>query len=75
MTVKAAVYGCIPVIMQDGVHQPFEEVLPYHNFAVRVAETDVASLPHLLNTIAADTNKLSKMQVSKVCYSLHHRDC
>ena len=36
--VEAAAFGCIPVIVQDGIDMPFEEVLPYDQFSVRVSE-------------------------------------
>jgi hypothetical protein len=43
--VEAAAFGCIPVIVQDGTEMPFEEVLPYDQFSVRVSEK-VRSLSH-----------------------------
>lgn len=43
--VEAAAFGCIPVIVQDGIDMPFEEVLPYDQFSVRVSEK-VRSLSH-----------------------------
>ena len=63
MTVMAAVHGCIPVIMQDGIHQPFEDVLPYANFAIRIAEADISELPDMLTAVASDKERLSRMQV------------
>ena len=37
----AMLTGCVPVIISDGVMQPFEDVLPYDEFSVRVAEADI----------------------------------
>jgi hypothetical protein len=34
-TTLAAMFGCVPVIVQDAVKQPFEDQLPYHRFAIR----------------------------------------
>jgi Exostosin family len=48
------VKGCIPVIIQDGVHQPFETVLPYWRFSVRLAKADLPRLPQLLSAIDHD---------------------
>jgi hypothetical protein len=28
--VNNPIYGCIPVIVQDDVSQPFDDILPYH---------------------------------------------
>eukprot|EP00959_Pyramimonas_sp_CCMP1952_P386709 8104666-Pyramimonas_sp.AAC.1 len=28
-------FGCIPVIVQDDISQPFEDQLPYHRFSLR----------------------------------------
>ncbi|KAK3241341.1 hypothetical protein CYMTET_48882 [Cymbomonas tetramitiformis] len=40
--VQAIVHGCIPVITQDGVKQPFEGFLPYRNFALRALPSPAA---------------------------------
>jgi len=48
----AIIRGCIPVIVSDHVVQPFEEVLPYRDFSLRVPEADVA---HLLERIGEVT--------------------
>jgi hypothetical protein len=29
-------YGCVPVIIQQHVYQPLEDVLPYEDFALRL---------------------------------------
>ncbi|KAJ4766857.1 exostosin family protein [Rhynchospora pubera] len=36
--------GCIPVIIQDGIFLPYENVLNYNSFAVRVLEDDIPKL-------------------------------
>jgi hypothetical protein len=38
------------LLLQDGVYQPFEELLPYHDFSIRLSKRDV---PHLLQVLAA----------------------
>jgi hypothetical protein len=67
LVVQAAAFGCIPVIVQDGVHMPFEEVLPYDNFAVRVSEKELERLPTILAELAADTKRLARMQDELAC--------
>ncbi|KAJ4775422.1 exostosin family protein [Rhynchospora pubera] len=40
--------GCIPVIIQDGIFQPYENVLNYNSFAVRILEDDIPNLVSIL---------------------------
>ncbi|AQL09329.1 exostosin family protein [Zea mays] len=40
--------GCIPVIIQDGIFLPYENVLNYNSFAVRIQEDDI---PGLISTL------------------------
>eukprot|EP00197_Chlamydomonas_leiostraca_P007122 CAMPEP_0202862894 /NCGR_PEP_ID=MMETSP1391-20130828/3761_1 /ASSEMBLY_ACC=CAM_ASM_000867 /TAXON_ID=1034604 /ORGANISM="Chlamydomonas leiostraca, Strain SAG 11-49" /LENGTH=615 /DNA_ID=CAMNT_0049542483 /DNA_START=220 /DNA_END=2068 /DNA_ORIENTATION=+ len=47
----AAYQACIPVITQDYVHQPFDEVIPYEEFAVRIRNLDIPDLVHHLRAI------------------------
>ncbi|XP_057849591.2 uncharacterized protein LOC131060391 isoform X2 [Cryptomeria japonica] len=44
-------HGCIPVIIQDGIQLPYENMLNYDSFAVRIAEDDIASLIQILRGI------------------------
>lgn len=34
-------HGCIPVIIHDGVHGPFENILEYDTFSIRIKENAV----------------------------------
>ena len=43
--------GCVPVIIQPAVLQPFEELLPYDNFSLRLSLDDVPQLPTLLEAV------------------------
>ena len=50
--ISSAVFaGCVPVIVMDGIQMPFENVLDYSAFAVRIAEADVPRLPAILRAI------------------------
>jgi len=53
-TTLAAMFGCIPVIIQDDISQPFEEQLPYHRFSIRVKESDFQNLPSILEKVPRD---------------------
>lgn len=53
--------GCVPVLIGDGLHQPFEPEIDWSTFAVRVPESDIPSLHHILAAISNTT--ISAMQV------------
>ncbi|KAK1259684.1 putative glucuronoxylan glucuronosyltransferase F8H [Acorus gramineus] len=40
--------GCIPVIIQDGIFLPYENVLNYKSFAVRIKEDEIQDLIRIL---------------------------
>ena len=43
--------GCIPVIVQDQILAPWENVLNFSAFAVRVPRSDLPRLPEILRAI------------------------
>ncbi|CAI6002736.1 unnamed protein product [Closterium sp. NIES-65] len=47
----AMLHGCIPVIVQDGIHLPFENFLSYEDFTVRIAEEDISSMISILRSL------------------------
>ena len=50
----ALLLGCIPVIIEDNVIQPYEDVLPYPEFSVRVRTQDLEKLPQILKDISPE---------------------
>ncbi|KAK9819900.1 hypothetical protein WJX72_003779 [[Myrmecia] bisecta] len=62
-------YGCIPVIVADRVQMPYEDVLPYKDFAVRVPQHAIYRLPDLLDSLLADPAKVRAMQARMACVS------
>lgn len=46
----AVLHGCIPVILQDGVHAPWESVLDAPSFSIRVQREE---MPSLISTLRA----------------------
>ena len=46
-------HGCIPVVIMDGVLMPFEGVLDYASFSLRVPEAEVEQLDTLLRAVPA----------------------
>lgn len=65
----AMLCGCIPVIIQDGVRQSFDDVLPYWEFSVRVPQRDIARLPDILSRIPQHVVERMRHSVW-----LHHRN-
>ncbi|CAM0149628.1 unnamed protein product [Urochloa decumbens] len=49
--VEAVVFGCVPVVVADGVVLPFHDAIPWAEAAVFVAEEDVPRLDTILTSI------------------------
>ncbi|KAL5137596.1 putative glucuronoxylan glucuronosyltransferase F8H [Glycine soja] len=66
--------GCIPVVIQDGIFLPYENVLNYDSFAVRIPE---AEIPNLIKTLRGfnDTEIEFKLaNVQKIWQRFLYRD-
>ena len=50
---ECVLVGCVPIVIQDGVEMAFEDVLPWHRFALRLTFSDIPILPQLLARIPA----------------------
>ena len=50
--VSIMVTGCIPVIVQEHVFQPYEDILPYEEFSIRLNNDDIPMLPSILRSIS-----------------------
>ncbi|KAL6596347.1 hypothetical protein ACP70R_047711 [Stipagrostis hirtigluma subsp. patula] len=50
--------GCIPVIIQDGIFLPYENVLNYGSFAVRIREDDIPNLIRILQFMLENVRKM-----------------
>jgi hypothetical protein len=48
-TGKNAVLGCVPLIAQPYVVQPYEMLLPYEGFSRRIAYEEIKRLPEIVN--------------------------
>jgi hypothetical protein len=44
-------YVCCHACLQDAVFQPYEDLLPYHTFSVRVPSSRLPQLLHILRAI------------------------
>ena len=51
MEVSIILAGCVPLVLNDGIVLPFEEVLDWRKFSVKVLEADVSKLDKILDEI------------------------
>ncbi|XP_050112223.1 probable glucuronoxylan glucuronosyltransferase IRX7 [Malus sylvestris] len=51
--VESVALGCVPVIIADGIRLPFDNVVPWAEISVNVAEKDVGKLAEILEHVAA----------------------
>ncbi|KAG2495607.1 hypothetical protein HYH03_006207 [Edaphochlamys debaryana] len=52
--IQAALAGCVPVVISDGVLESFEPYLDWNEFGVRVAEADIPRLHEILGAISPE---------------------
>ncbi|PSC76758.1 exostosin-like glycosyltransferase [Micractinium conductrix] len=50
----AVLHGCIPVIIQDGVHMAFEDILDYPAFSLCIAQADMEKVPEVLQAVSPE---------------------
>jgi hypothetical protein len=58
---SAIAYGCVPVIVHDQLHMPYDELLDWNSFAVFVRKEDMGSLDNTLAELV-DSGEYIKMQ-------------
>lgn len=51
---ESMINGCVPVIVQDGVHAAWENVLDYDAFSIRVKQADLHRLVDILEDMPAE---------------------
>ncbi|KAG1665163.1 hypothetical protein FOA52_005544 [Chlamydomonas sp. UWO 241] len=64
----AASHGCIPVVIMDRVHAVHESILDWDMFSVRVAESEVESLPQILAAISDARVRRMQARLSRVAH-------
>ena len=63
-------FGCIPIILSDGLILPFDRTIPWETLSVHVAEGDVERIPDILARFTPD--QIAEMQRNVVrCYHDH----
>jgi len=48
----AVITQCVPVIIQPNVSQPFDDLIPYDRFALRLTKEDIPRLPTILKSVS-----------------------
>ncbi|KAM0950361.1 putative hexosyltransferase [Dioscorea sansibarensis] len=66
--------GCIPVIIQDGIFLPYENVLNYKSFAVRIREDEIPNLIRILKSINETEIEFMLGNVHKIWQRFMYRD-
>ena len=64
----AMVAGCVPVVIQDGVRAPLDDVLPYWRFSVRVGQRNLDELERTLRSVLP-----AKLAFLQAGVKEHHR--
>ena len=59
-------HGCIPVIVMDNVQMPFESLLNYSAFALRVPESDVERLDEILRSVDTRTRRRMRAEMRRI---------
>ena len=62
-TGKNAVLGCVPLIAQPFVVQPYEMLLPYESFSKRVAFDEIPQLPSIVDVADEDVREMRRRLV------------
>ncbi|KAL8133449.1 uncharacterized protein LOC141712540 isoform X1 [Apium graveolens] len=66
--------GCIPVIIQDGIFLPYENVLNYKSFSVRIKEDEIPSMMNVLRGINDTEIDFMLENVKKIWQRFLYRD-
>ncbi|KAF6158610.1 hypothetical protein GIB67_040124 [Kingdonia uniflora] len=67
-------HGCIPVVIQDGIFLPYENVLNYPNFAVRIREDEISNLTQILRGFNETKVEFLLANVQKIWQRFIYRD-
>ncbi|XP_059646319.1 uncharacterized protein LOC132292199 isoform X1 [Cornus florida] len=66
--------GCIPVVIQDGIFLPYENVLNYESFAVRIREDEISNMIRILRGFNETEIELRLANVHKIWQRFLYRD-
>ncbi|KDP26007.1 hypothetical protein JCGZ_21040 [Jatropha curcas] len=66
--------GCIPVVIQDGIFLPYENVLNYESFAIRIREDEIPNLIKILRGFNETEKEFKLENVKKIWQRFLYRD-
>ncbi|KAL6553819.1 hypothetical protein OROMI_019492 [Orobanche minor] len=66
--------GCIPVVIQDGIYLPYENLLNYDIFAVQIGEDEIPNLINILRSMDEAEVELKLANVRKIWQRFLYRD-
>ncbi|KAI7997999.1 putative glucuronosyltransferase Os01g0926700 [Camellia lanceoleosa] len=66
--------GCIPVVIQDGIYLPYENMLNYESFAVRIHEDEIPDLIKILRGFNETEIEFRLVNVQKIWQRFLYRD-
>ncbi|CAK9157196.1 unnamed protein product [Ilex paraguariensis] len=66
--------GCIPVVIQDGIFLPYENVLIYESFAVRIHEDEIPNMINILRGINETEIQFMLENVQKIWQRFLYRN-
>ncbi|KAM7524539.1 hypothetical protein LguiA_014441 [Lonicera macranthoides] len=66
--------GCIPVVIQDGIFLPYENVLNYESFAVRIREDEIPNLINILRGMNETEVEFKLANLKKIWQRFLYRD-
>ena len=62
----AMVTQCVPVIIQPNMTQPFEDLIPYEAFAIKMGTAGIPNLPEMLRAVSDED--MCRMQTNLAKY-------
>ncbi|KAG1664535.1 hypothetical protein FOA52_013002 [Chlamydomonas sp. UWO 241] len=68
----AILHGCIPVVIQDGVHQTLESALDWSTFSVRIPEAEVHRTLEILLALPDTKVRAMQVQLSRVWHRFRY---
>ncbi|PON91690.1 Exostosin-like [Trema orientale] len=66
--------GCIPVVIQDGIFLPYENMFNYDSFAVRIREDEIPNLINFLRAFNQTEVEFKLANVQKIWQRFLYRD-
>lgn len=62
----AAAANCVPLIIQDGVFQPYEDLLPYETFSVRLQLSDIPNIVRILKQVTPEEHLAMRRALARI---------